>query len=151
MAKKVTREKVPLETRALAAAKMLVEGKSSRQAAREAGTSKETARRAAMEAETDPDLRQLVAAHRARALPKWLKVLDKASDAALAALDGAEGRDVAAVVKAFSDLTHRAAGEADVKHEHTGDLAGARDALAARLAAVAGAGGSGGGAGGPVG
>lgn len=142
---KIKRPKVPTNVKALAAAKILVEGKSSRQAGREAGTSAETARRAAKATETDPDLRQLVAAHRARALPKWLQVLDKASDAALAALDGAEGRDVAAVVKAFSDLTHRAAGEADVKHEHSGTIEGARDRLAAKLAALAPSGDSGGG------
>lgn len=137
--------KVPLEKKALAAAKVLVEGKSLRQAADEVGVSRDTAHRAARDAEKDPDLRRYLTAYRARALPKWLQVLDKATDAALDALEGAEGRDIAALVKAFSDLANRAAGEADVTHDHRGQLEGARESLAAKIAAVADAGTAGGG------
>src|SRR5690606_4068162 len=98
MSKAKTRKppkKVPTEKKALAAAKILVDGKSTREAAREVGVSKETARTAAKEAETNPDLGQYLAAYRAKALPKWLEVIDRGAEAALSVMPESSGRDIA--------------------------------------------------------
>lgn len=130
-------KKVPTGKKALAAAKILVDGKSTREAARETGISAETARVAAKEAATDPDLGQYLAAYRAKALPKWLEVIDKGAEAALKVMPKSSGRDIAALVKVFGDMSNRAAGEADVTHDHRGQLEGARESLAARIATLA--------------
>lgn len=144
---KTKRPRVPKAKRAQAAAAVLVDGKSNVQAAQEAGTSEATVRRVLREVGEDESLASYVEAYRAKALPAWLGIVDAAAEQTLRALPGAEARDAAVVAKTFSEMAQRAAGEADVKHEHTGDLAGARDALAQRLAALAPAGDKSGGPG----
>lgn len=124
MAKKVTRKKVSTAIRAKAAAKVLVEGKSTRQAAREAGTSQTTVRNAVAEVEAGEDLAQYVAAYRAKAVPKWLQIVDKAAKQAEDALEGSEARDAAFVAKTFAELAQRGAGEPDItaRVQHGPDL-----------------------------
>lgn len=140
---KPSRKAVPKDKRAKAAAAVLVDGKSLRQAAEVAGTSASTVRRAIEEVKSDEDLAQYVTDYRAKALPQWLDVVTQATQQTLKALPDADARDASAVAKTFSEMVQRAAGEADVKHEHLGDLAGARESLAARVAALSDSGAKG--------
>lgn len=110
--------KVPKEKRARAAAAVLVDGMSLRQAADVADTSTSTVKRAVEEVQSDEDLARYVTEYRARMVPTWVGLVEKATEQVRDTLKEAGPRDAAIVAKTFAELSQRAVGEPDQIHRH---------------------------------
>lgn len=109
-----------------------------RQAADVADTSTSTVKRAVEEVETDGDLARYVTEYRARMVPKWVGIVEKATQQVTDTLDEAGPRDAAIVAKTFAELSQRAVGEPDqvLRHEIGPDLSGVPDEDLAEMEAI---------------
>lgn len=130
--------KVPKAKRARAAAAVLVEGMSLRQAAEAAGTSRSTVQRAIDEVQSDEDLGRYVTEYRARMVPTWVSIVEDATRQVRATLEEAGPRDASIVAKTFAELSQRAVGEPDQIHRHevAPDLSGLSDSDLEKLEAI---------------